>query len=270
MITKTIKTAMIASMLIALAFIPMQTNALAITPSEAEIVKDSTMLNFLNELVVDDGVTVKSKTVDSNVISVTSDVQTVSEDKYQVHITGTEDGNTTNDQTIIITKNSDGSVNMINERHGFNVDFYPSDETPQNEPTDVVSEFINLLLPQVFAGSGSSNGSGARIDLYDSDYRSDGTTVINLSDSYSGCLGLNQGDFSASVYTYTTNVNWDANLSYWDWCINNHTFDRLDVTHEGLSNKYTGTSQRTSSDKFNHSGGSGNFSVDINMYYGSW
>jgi hypothetical protein len=271
MTTKTIKTFLIASMLIALAIMPIQSNALAISPTLADKVEDSTMVDFLNNLVATTGSTVKSKTLqDSTVVSVTNDVQIISENKYQVHILGTENGKTVNDQTIIITNNADGSINMINEKMGYNIDFHKA--TGNNVLKNGINEIaVSYAIggPETL-GSGSSNGSGARIDLYDSDYRSDGTTPLYLSDSYSGCLGANAGSFSGAVYQYSTSVSWNGNLSYWDWCINPHTFDRLDVTHEGSTHYYDGESYRISNDTYNHSGGSGTYSVDINMYYGAW
>lgn len=268
MITKT-NIILFGTVLMTILFVPLAQNSFAASTFGADKIADTSMVNFLNSVVEETGEKTKSQTLDDTTVSVTNTVSKLSENSYQVDIVGTENGKTTNDQTIIVTQNDDGSVNMINEKMGFNVDFYKSSQNTLVDQSSTIKASYSIGGPQPL-GSGSSDNSGARIDLYDSGYRSSGTSIINLDDDYSGCASAHTGEFDASVYTSTTFVDWDGSLLYWNWCINPHTFDNVDVTHEGSTHNYSGTSYRDSTDTYNHSGGSGTFSVEVDMYYGSW
>lgn len=172
-------------------------------------------------------------------------------------------GKIVNDQTIIVTQKDDGSVNMINEKEGFNVDFYKSGKSILDVNFMEVNVPHTSLIPETL-GSGYSDFSGARISLYDSEY---GTPWIDLEDSYSGCVGANYGEFTASVSSYQTYLSWSGNQFYFHWCINGHEFDRGQATHEGNTHYFN---TRAGTHNFNHSGGTGTYSVDLSLTYGSW
>ena len=271
MTTKTMKTILFASLIVAmiLPFSGMQGIAFADADKKKQVVTDEPeTYDYLKKLMKDTGTYVKEKkTKDNKDAKNTDTVKKINSKKYEINSVFVYEGEVVNDQTIVLTKNKDGSINMINEKHDFDVDFYKSDKTIQTVLSNGISKLINKLLPQVFAGSGNSNGSGGNIALYDSEYGTPGT--LYLSDAYTGCYPLTQGDFEATVSSTVVDVNWQAHPFYWHWCIIPHEFSDGEAQY-GTSEYDFGMSERTGSHAFTHSGGTTWYSVSVDFFYGSW
>ena len=126
-----------------------------------------------------------------------------------------------------------------------------------------------MLLPMgtiniAEAGSGDSSSSKAQIDLYDSGTKPAGET-LTLTDSYSGCLGVNAGEFTTTVYSDKTTVSWDAKSTYWHSCLLEHQFSGGQIKHEGQTHSIP--SDETSGSKDFNNTGTSPYSVDVEFYY---
>lgn len=263
MTSKTIKTILFAALIVAMV-IPttgMQTAAFGASDDKKQkVTDDPVMYDYLKDLMQSGKYVKEKKTNDGKDAKSTNTVEKLGNKKYQVNAVFEYEGEIVNDQTLILTKNSDGSINMINEAQGFNVDFYKSDKT-------TLTGFLNSLLPEAFAGSGNSNGSGGNIFLYDVEYGTPGT--LYLSDGYSGCYPLTQGEFEATVSSTVVDVTWQAHPFYWHWCVQPHQFDNGSADSEGSAYNF-GMSERTGFHSFSHSGGTNYYSATVEFNYGSW
>ena len=205
-------------------------------------VQEPKMKQLLKKIIKQTGKSTESHTKkDSSIVKVDYDVKKVG-DSYQVHLLAKHKGEIINEQNFIVTPNADGSINMINEKEGINVDFYGSETSSL---TDSMNDGLTISSTGIAEtlGSGSSDWNGARIDLYDSGNRSGSSTLI-LIDSYSGCGGANAGDFNAEVYTTdTTTVTYNTNGAYWHWCISGHDYEGGKITHEGNTKYLTSSDE---------------------------
>ena len=121
-------------------------------------------------------------------------------------------------------------------------------------------------------GSGSSDTSGAKVDLYDSGYKPTTDETLHLEDSYDQCNGIRDYTVSASVTgtSYTTTVYWDSDLFYFHWCIMDYYVDHGKVSLQGNSHEWSGTYYRADSHEFLHGSNTGTFRVEADTWYGSW
>ena len=229
-----------------------------------KVTDDQRTYDFLENLMQPGEYVKEKKTNENKDARMTNIVTELGNEKYLLHSEFEYDGEIIDEQLVILTQNDDGSINMKNIKAGLNVDFYKSDRTIQTE----LSEFVDQLIPYVFAGSGSSDGSGAVIQLYDSKYGTLGN--LKLSDSYSGCGGpMNNALMSATVTPVIVDVSWGADYFYWHWCIIPRQFSDGKVTSEGKK-YYFDESERKGYHAFTHSGGENYYSAGVSFYYGTW
>ena len=203
---------------------------------------------------------------DGSIATIDYDVKKVNDQSYTVHLIAELKSQIINEQNFVVTNNPDSSVNMRNDAVGIDVDFIGKDTVP------ITNSAFQITMPSNVAGkvlgSGSSSGSGARIDLYDSGVKQP-DQVLNLDDSYSGCLGTNAGSFDAQVFVdLVTWVDWDANSTYWHWCISPYSYNGGEIIHEGKKKKLS--SSETSGRWITSNTGTNPYSVEVEYTYGSW
>lgn len=272
MTTKTTKTILVASMLTIIAFIPMQQHTFAIGDDLSQRVDEPEMVDFLNDMVKDTGRTVKTHALkDSSSVTITNDVQLLKENSYEVHSVVTYLGKVINDETIIITQNDDGTIKMVNEKQGFNVVFSKSGKSVLENGLRKISVSYTPIMPQPF-GSGSSDVSGARVDLYDSGYKATAAELLYLEDSYVQCGGLRDYTTNATVQgtDYSTTAYWDSDQFYFHWCIMGHDVDHGVIYFQGNTYNWSGSYNRASSHVFSHGSNTGTFTLEADTYYGNW
>lgn len=134
-------------------------------------VNDSRMVTFLDDVTDKTGTTITEHTLDDSSIA-TNTVTPTGNNTYIVQSIAAHRGVTINNETITVTKNADNTIHMINEKHGFNVVFGHKDSSNFDEYIQIRNSIT--IHP---SGSGSSDISGARVDLYDTGYVG-GTTAL--------------------------------------------------------------------------------------------
>ena len=244
---------------------------IAISEDISQRVNEPKMVDFLDNMVKETGTTVTTHPIENSTsVTITNNVARLSDNAYEVHSLATYQGNTINDETVIVTQNDDGTVKMVNERRGFNVVFSKSDnDAIQNGQSGIsVSGAPPALHP---LGRGSSDTAGAKVTLRDEGYKLTFEEQLNLEDTYSQC-GLRDYETHATVHgnDYSTRVFWSADLFYFHWCLVGHTVDHGKISFEGESHNWSGTYYREADHTFTHGSNTGQFTLDAEIWYGDW
>ena len=269
MITEHAKTVLFGTLLAILVLSFGVQHAVAIGSDVPQRVDDSKMIVFLNDMVSKIGTIETTYTQDdSSVVTVVNTVTLLYGNVYEIQSVVTHQGRTINDETITVIQNTDHTVQMINEKHGFNVVF-DSNNNQLNEHGKIHLHSSTNLQP---LGSGSSSVSGAKVDLYDSGYKPTIDGVLHLEDSYEQCGGIRDYEAYADVIgvDYLTTVRWDSDQFYFHWCIMGHSVDRGEVSFQGNKHNWSGSYYRAGSHEFSHVSNTGLFKMESDTWYGSW
>ncbi len=268
MTAKRTKTALILCMLATFAMASVQYTA-AISSDTPQHVDDSRMVTFLDNVIDKTGTTITEHTLDdSSVVTVTNTVTPTGSNTYIVQSIAAYRGVTINNETITVTKNADNTIHMINEKHGFNVVFGRGDSSGFNEHGQIQVRNSKTIHP---LGSGSSDISGAKVDLYDSGYKATWEELLRLEDRYEQC---NLRDYETSAVVlgndYWTTVHWNFDQFYFHWCILGHSVDNGEISFQGNTYEWSGSSNRADYRDFSHGSNTGSFRVEADAWYGSW
>jgi hypothetical protein len=159
-----------------------------------------------------------------------------------VHTRTTADDEVSNNETVFITVNGDGTYGFKNPARNIGVVFTDTSYTQ---------------------GYATESMTSATITLHDRAYAEEGE-VITLTDDYRGCSG-NYATFTAGVDTTDdTYMTWRAQPQFFSYCFMYQGFDYIKITHQG----HTITSDdRSSNADMSNSNGEGWYSAYVKVYY---
>ncbi|MDH3277160.1 MAG: hypothetical protein OEL77_02885 [Nitrosopumilus sp.] len=246
MTTKTIKTLVFAS-LIAAMILPFSDMSMASAENSNTATYDPIVATYLNTVLSASEPIVKYNTVGGTDYVETITVDQINSKVFQIETIIEANGEVDNVENVIVILHKDGTYQIINTKHGI------------NERFTTVDDGISTR------GSGSSDGSGARIDLYDSAYG----VNVGLDDSYSACWAQS-ADFDGTVDGDNGFSYFDTNMSdyYNHLCFITHYWDRANLVHEGSTHYFNDSGYEYVT--FTHGGGLGTYTADMTVYYGNW
>lgn len=243
-----LKTILFASLIVAM-ILPFSGMNYAEAEKSTNIIYDPSVVKYIKKVIAQTEKTVEEKTIDGQIIKVTTKVKQINDDTYKVRTIVKTDGVKTLSSGTKITVIDDSTYKIVNKKQGIKQIF-----------TDV---------SQGATGSGHSDYSGANINLYD---RETGTpNTLRLQDNYSGCTVVNQADFEAIIRPNTVDVNWKAHPFYAHWCFIPHQFESAEIQYGTDVYYINGQTERNGYHAFTNShGGTTWYSVSANFVYGAW
>lgn len=237
--------------LIAMMILPFNAANIAEAEKSTNTIYDPSVVKYIKKIISQTGKTIEEKTIDGQIIRVSTKVNQIDDDTYKVRtIVKTDDVKIFSSYTKI-TVNDDGTYKIVNKRQG------------------IEQTFTDVSQGATGTGSGNSDLAGARISLFD---RETGTPhTLKLHDNYSACSFVNHAVFDATIRPNTVDVTWNGTPFYAHWCFIPHQFDHGKVQYGTTVHYFDGQNVRNGYHTFtNFDVGTTLYSVSVSFVYGTW